>query len=149
MAKHKVFIYTRIDDAKEGEFDYADGGGPGLFFNDRPMVGDVIVQLEDGYPYETLVIKTLIMLREELMDDDDTIYWHAYCDSVGFDYSLQPYYGKSGDIPKLAAHAADQRADFIEKYGYPQEYHDRESYRDKCEDGIKESKDRFWKEKKN
>jgi hypothetical protein len=124
------------------------GGGFGIDMNHRPMIGDVILRLEEGYPYEALVIQTLILLREDIDVDHETSYWHAYCDSVGFDFSLPPYYGKSGDIAKLAAHAVDQRAEFIGRYGALPEGYDIESYTDKCKKGVQKIQDDFWESKK-
>jgi hypothetical protein len=148
MSKHKVFIYTKIDGAGV-DYDYADGGGFGIEFNHRPMVGDIILRLEDGYPYETLVIENLILLREDLNFDEETSYWHAYCDSVGFDFSLSPYYGKSGDVAKLAAHAVDQRTDTIPRYGAPPDGDDLETYGRKCKDGVQRVLDKFLESKRN
>lgn len=121
-------------------------GGDGLLFNDRPMVGDVIVLIEGWYPSETVIIGTLVQLCEEWSSDDIT-YWHAYCETVDPDFSLRPYYGKSGDIPKLTAHAIAQRAAFVHRYGEPPEDDDLESYRGKCEEGARVSRDRFWRYK--
>lgn len=151
MSKHKIFVYRKLNDG--GDVDYADGGGDGINMNHRPMVGDVILQVENGYPSETLVIEYLILLRETLNNNDkfyndEFSYWHAYCDSVGFDFSLFPFYGKSGDVAKLAAHAVDQRAVYISRYGEPPYNEDIESYGEKCDNGVTERLDEFRKTKK-
>ena len=136
MSKHVVIVYPLWNQQTEEEQNelniHSDNSSEGITMNHRPFIGDIIVQISDGYPDTVFEIERLIVLYETTSKNQEITYWHAYCKPINYDFSSTSYLAKTNDIGKMAAHAVLQRARFASRYGLPPKGYDKESYKEKC-----------------